>query len=77
MTEVAYLMFGWSLTGPCGSKRVNVKQSTYSSRGTPYWRPSDTAMAKQFINDLKAAPSLCMSMNISPSRPSWYSPVRR
>ena len=34
-------------------------------------------MAKQFIIERKAAPSLCMSMKISPSVPSSYSPVRR
>ena len=35
------------------------------------------AIAKQFISERKAAPSLCMSMKISPSVPSSYSPVRR
>jgi hypothetical protein len=34
-------------------------------------------MAKEFISERKAAPSLCMSMKISPSWPSSYSPVRR
>ncbi len=34
-------------------------------------------MAKLFIIARKAAPSLCMSMKISPSEPSSYSPVRR
>jgi hypothetical protein len=62
-------------TKPEGSKRVKVKASTYSSSGTPYCRPSDTAMAKLFIIARKAAPSLCMSMKISPRRPSAYSPV--
>ena len=33
-------------TGPGGSKRVKVKASTYSSSGTPYCRPSETAIAK-------------------------------
>ncbi len=64
-------------TRPAGSKRVKVKASTYSSSGTPYCRPSEMAMAKLFISERKAAPSLCMSMKISPSRPSSYSPVWR
>ena len=59
---------------PCGSKRVNVNCSTNVSSGTPYCRPTDTAMAKQFMSERKAAPSLCMSMKISPSVPSSYSP---
>ena len=62
---------------PCGSKRVNVNCSTNVSSGTPYCRPTDTDIAKQFISERKAAPSLCMSMKISPSEPSSYSPVRR
>src|SRR5262244_2723152 len=60
-------------TGPCGSKRVKVKASTYSSSGTPYCRPSETAIAKLLRSDRSAAPSLCMSMKISPRRPSSYS----
>ena len=62
---------------PLGSKRVNTKASTNSSRGTPYWSPREMAMAKQFIRERKAAPSLCMSTKISPRVPSSYSPVRR
>src|SRR5204863_1009642 len=69
-------MFGWS-TGPWGSKRENVKTSMNSLRGTPYWRPSDTEIAKQFIIERKAAPSLAKSTKISPIVPSSYSPVRR
>ena len=38
-------------------------------RGTPCCRPSDTAIAKLFISD-RNAPSLCVSMKISPRRPS-------
>ena len=34
-------------------------------------------MAKQFMSERNAAPSLCMSMKISPSCPLPYSPVRR
>src|SRR5271157_3886493 len=55
-------------TGPDGSKRVKVKASTYSSSGTPYCRPSETAMAKLLRRERSAAPSLCMSMKISPVR---------
>src|SRR5690242_20868881 len=58
-------MFGWS-TGPWGSKREKVKTSMNSLSGTPYWRPSDTEIAKQFMIDRKAAPSLARSTKISP-----------
>ena len=64
-------------TIPAGSKRVKVKASTNSSSGTPYCSPTLIAIAKLFIIARKAAPSLCMSMKISPSDPSGYSPVRR
>ena len=37
--------------------------------------PRLIAIAKQFIKERNAAPSLCMSMKISPSVPSPYSPV--
>ena len=62
---------------PDGSKRVNVNASMYSSNGTPYWRPMETAIAKLFISERNAAPSLCISMKISPIRPFSYSPVRK
>ena len=45
---MAYLIESLPCTGPCGSKRVNVKASTYSSSGTPYCRPSEIAIAKLF-----------------------------
>src|SRR6266852_1571693 len=64
-------------TMPDGSKRVKVKASTNSSSGTPYCRPIEIAMAKLFINERKAEPSLCMSMKISASLPSSYSPLRQ
>ena len=51
--------------------------STNSSSGTPYCSPTEVAIAKLFIRLRKAAPSLCISMKISPSRPSSYSPVWR
>ena len=47
----------------------------YSSKGTPYWRPNETAMAKLFIKAFTNSPSLLVSMNISPIFPSSYSPV--
>ena len=53
------------------------------AEGTRIWVPVvagcgyGTAMAKQFMIERKAAPSLCRSMKISPSVPSLYSPVRR
>ena len=61
---------------PCGSKRVNVNTSTNSSSGTPCCRPRLIEIARQLSMLRKAAPSLCMSMKISPSDPSSYSPVR-
>src|SRR6266850_1823516 len=54
MIEVAYLMESLPCTGPDGSKRVKVKASTYSSSGTPYCRPSDTAMAKLLMMERSA-----------------------
>ena len=77
MIEVAILMVSLPSTMPDGSNRVKVKESTYSSSGTPYCSAIEMAMAKLFINERKAAPSLCMSMKISASRPSSYSPVLR
>src|SRR5215216_162197 len=77
MIDVAILMCGFPDTIPFGSNRVNTKASVNSSSGTPCCKPSDTAMAKQLVIDRNAAPSLCMSMKISPRAPSSYSPVRR
>ncbi|CAI8348527.1 MAG: Uncharacterised protein [Bacteroidetes bacterium MED-G17] len=48
---------------------------TNSSKGTPYCKPKEMAIAKQFISERKVAPSLCISTNISPKVPSLYSPV--
>ena len=64
-------------TSPAGSKRVKMKASTNSSSGTPYCSPMEMAMAKLLTSERKAAPSLCMSMKISASSPSSYSPVCR
>src|SRR5579883_3491620 len=77
MIDVDILMYGFPCTTPFGSNRVNRKASTYSSSGTPCWSPSETAIAKQLVMLRNAAPSLCMSMKISPRVPSSYSPVRR
>ena len=60
---------------PLGSKVWNVNVSTNSSRGTPYWSPLDTAIAKQPRTPLRVAPSLAISMKTSPNVPSGYSPV--
>ena len=76
MIEVVDLMFGCS-TIPAGSKRVNTNFSTYSSSGTPYCNPIEIAMAKQLSILLIVAPSLAMSIKISPKVPSLYSPVRK
>ena len=43
----------------------------------PYCKPIETAIAKLFIKLLNAAPSLCISIKISPREPSIYSPVLR
>ena len=75
--EVAFLMLSLPCTMPDGSNLVKVKASTNSSSGTPYCKPTDTAMAKLFIIARKPAPSLCISIKISPKDPSVYSPVRR
>ena len=47
----------------------------YSSRGTPYCKPRDTAIAKLFIKAFTSSPSLLVSIKISPILPSSYSPV--
>ena len=60
---------------PLGSKVWKVNVSTNSSRGTPYWRPLETAIAKHPRTPLSVAPSLAISIKISPSVPSGYSPV--
>ena len=77
MIDVDILMYGLPCTTPFGSKRVNRNASKYSSSGTPCCNPRLTAMAKQLVIERNAAPSLCMSMKISPSEPSSYSPVRK
>ena len=64
-------------TTPEGSNLVKVNASTNSSSGTPYCNAIDMAIAKLFISDLNAAPSLCISIKISPTLPSSYSPVRK
>ena len=46
--EVVVLMFGCS-TNPDGSKRVKANLSMNSSSGTPYCKPIEIEMAKQFI----------------------------
>ena len=56
---------------------MNVNCSTNVSSGIPCCNPIDTEIAKQFISDRNAAPSLCISTKISPHLPSEYSPVRR
>ena len=73
--EVVVLIFGCS-TIPAGSNLVNTNFSTNSSSGTPYCKPTEIAMAKQFIILRMVAPSLAISINISPNVPSLYSPVR-
>ena len=75
MIELLIFMFSCPSTIPLGSKVWNVNVSTNSSRGTPYWRPLDTAMAKQPKTPFSVAPSFAMSINTSPNVPSGYSPV--
>ena len=74
--DVVDFIFGCS-TKPAGSKRVKANLSTNSSNGTPYCRPMEIAMAKQFSMLRMVAPSFAMSIKISPNVPSLYSPVRR
>jgi hypothetical protein len=69
-------MFGCS-TKPAGSNLVKTNFSTYSSSGTPYCNPIEMAIAKQFSMLRMVAPSLAISIKISPMVPSAYSPVRR
>ena len=77
MIDVDILIRSLPETIPFGSKRVKMNASTNSSSGTPYCKPRETAMAKEFMRLLNAAPSLCISMKTSPMVPSSYSPVRR
>jgi len=46
--DVLFSIFACPSTGPAGSKRVKVKVSTSSSRGTPYCRVLEVSTAKQF-----------------------------
>src|ERR1700730_18567959 len=52
--EVEYLIESLPWTGPDGSKRVKVKASTYSSSGTPYCSPSETAIGKLLSSQRRA-----------------------
>ena len=77
MIELLILIFSCPSTIPLGSKVWKVNVSTNSSRGTPYWSPFETAIAKQPSTPLRVAPSLAISINTSPRVPSGYSPVLR
>ena len=77
MIELLIFIFSCPSTIPLGSNVWKVKVSTNSSRGTPYWSPLDTAIAKHPRTPLSVAPSLAMSIKTSPSVPSGYSPVLR
>ena len=77
MIELLILIFSCPSTIPLGSKVWKVKVSTNSSSGTPYWRPLDTAIAKQPKTPLRVAPSFAISIKTSPNVPSGYSPVLR
>ena len=70
------LIFGCS-TIPDGSNLVKTNLSTNSSNGTPYCKPIEIEIAKQFIMLRMVAPSFAISINISPNVPSPYSPVRK
>jgi len=60
---------------PEGSNLVNTNFSTNSSNGTPYCKPTEIEIAKQFIKLRSVEPSFAKSINISPSVLSLYSPV--
>ncbi|CAM5245650.1 hypothetical protein SVIOM342S_04015 [Streptomyces violaceorubidus] len=54
---------------PSGSKRMLVNFETYVSSGTPYWRPTETAMEKASIMPARVEPCLDILRKTSP-RPS-------
>ena len=73
--ELKYVNAIHTSTFPDGSNFVSMNASTYSSKGTPYCKPKDIAIAKLFIIAFTSSPSLLVSINISPIFPSSYSPV--
>ena len=48
---------------------------TYTSSGTPYWRPSETAIMNEFIRPARVVPSFAMSTKMSPGVPSSKTPT--
>ena len=71
-------MFGCPSTVPCGFKpRERELLDERLERHAVLQADRVPTSRKQFIKDRNAAPSLCISMKISPKAPSAYSPVRR
>ncbi len=48
---------------------------TYTSSGTPYWRPSETEIMNEFIRPASVVPSFAMSTKMSPGVPSSKRPT--
>ena len=59
-----------SFVMPLGSKRMCESFETYTSGGTPYWRPIETARQSEFIRPAIVVPSFAMSTKMSPGLPS-------
>ena len=64
-----------SFVGPDGSKRRCESFETYTSGGTPYCRPIDTAIISEFIRPAIVVPSFAMSTKMSPGVPSSNTPT--
>jgi hypothetical protein len=59
-----------SFVWPEGSKRMCANFETYTSSGTPYCKPSETAIMNEFMRPASVVPSLAMSTKMSPGVPS-------
>ena len=64
-----------SFVNPLGSKRMWLNFETYTSSGTPYWRPSETEIMNEFISPASVVPSFAMSTKMSPGVPSSNRPT--
>ena len=64
-----------SFVMPDGSKRMWLNFETYTSSGTPYWRPSETEIMNEFMRPARVVPSFAMSTKMSPGVPSSKRPT--